>query len=356
MTQKQLLKPVSELSLSGAGRTLRRHFERDHPPDGSGGLEGVPKYEAYQCSADVWTMGEGCTTYVGESGKVYRVKKGQHFDLETIQRTERFHEQQCQAIIEKHVGVKLSQNEIDALHSLVWNFGEAFFWDFGSNQPTNTKKIINSGDRLRAAHQFTKWRKEEVNGAMVDNRGLYRRRCAEALMWLNLPWFKATTSDRVTLNTKLTELTRFAREQVAPVAPEPRPEKQIFDPRESDGMPKDIRPPKPEPEPVTKPKHPNSCKPEDVPYGITEKELKPIEDSDRGKAYGRTYAGGLLQWLGSVAAFPATVLVSFIEALKPVLPWLLTVGLIVLAAGWLLTEHGKRLRRKGEREASQGLY
>lgn len=357
MTQKPPLRPVSELSLSPKGRTLRRHFERDHPADGSGGLEGVPKYHSYQCSADVWTMGEGCTTYVGESGKVHRVKANQHFDLATIQRTEEFHERQCQAIIEKHVTTPLTQFEMDAIHSLVWNFGEAFFWDFGSNQPTNTKRIINSGDRLRTAHQITKWRKEKVNGAMVDNRGLYRRRCAEALMWLGLPWFKATTSDRVTLDTKLADLIGEARDQVAAShSPPPKSGKQVFDPREVIGAPKDIRPPRPEPQAPVKPKHPNSKAPEDVPYGISEKELKPIEESDRGRAYGRTYAGGVLQWIGGLAALPAAFLTSVVEALKPVLPYVFTIGLFVLLAGWVLTEHGKRLRRKGEREASQGLY
>ncbi len=84
--------------------------------------------------------------------------------------------------IKLHVKVKLSQNQFDALLSFIYNLGvDAFL-------TSTLLKMINSGDLEGAALQFRLWNKATVNGRLVVEGGLTRRRTAEELLFEGKSW------------------------------------------------------------------------------------------------------------------------------------------------------------------------
>lgn len=123
------------------------------------------KLTAYQCSAYVWTIGWGET---------YQVKEG-----DTITQTE------ADAMLEKRifelekrilelVKVKLSENEICALISFVYNVG------IGNFRNSKLLQRLNLGLRAQAGREFLKWNR--AGGKELE--GLNRRRRAERVLFL----------------------------------------------------------------------------------------------------------------------------------------------------------------------------
>jgi lysozyme len=80
--------------------------------------------------------------------------------------------------VNRAVKVKLTQNQFDALVSLVYNIGPPNF-----NGSTLLRKL-NAGDYAGAADQFLVWNKGRVGRKLVVISGLVNRRNAERQLFL----------------------------------------------------------------------------------------------------------------------------------------------------------------------------
>lgn len=79
-----------------------------------------------------------------------------------------------EAYVEELVDVPLTQNQFDALCSLVFNIGPQQF------ERSTLRKYLNAGDIAKASGEFPKWCRVGVR--QVD--GLLRRRLAEQAMFV----------------------------------------------------------------------------------------------------------------------------------------------------------------------------
>lgn len=141
------------------------------------GLQDIRAYEslrlnAYRDGNGVPTIGYGATRY--ENGQ--RVQMG---DTITYERAEQlllwYVRRECEVPINALVVVPLNQDQFDSLCALVYNIGAAQF------ATSTLLKVINAGnDPGAVAEQIVRWRKD--NGE--DVRGLWRRRCREAELYL----------------------------------------------------------------------------------------------------------------------------------------------------------------------------
>ncbi len=136
-------------------------------------LEGT-ELTAYKDVADIWTIGSGTIVY--PNGKP--VKQGDKctndqakaylaHDLITFENT-----------VNTAVKVSLSQNQFDALVSLVYNIGAAAFTG------STLLKKLNGADYTAAADQFLVWNKATVKGKKVEVPGLTNRRKSERQLFL----------------------------------------------------------------------------------------------------------------------------------------------------------------------------
>lgn len=141
---------------SDKGVALIKQFE---------GLETV----AYQCDAKKWTLAFGHTK---------GVKPGDTCTEEQAEAWLREDLQEAENAIQRLVTRNLTQNQFDALVSLVFNIGAGNFAE------SNLLEKLNAMDDAAVVQEFAKWRKA---GGKV-NRGLVRRRQAEAEMFAALPW------------------------------------------------------------------------------------------------------------------------------------------------------------------------
>lgn len=138
------------------------------------GIALIKKFEgcelnAYQCSADVWTIGYGHTRGVNE-GDTCTKDDAEKILIDDLVEFEGY--------VNDLVDAELTQNQFDALVAWTFNLG-----------PTNLKSStlltrLNSGDLDDVPHQIKRWNK--AGGKVLD--GLVRRREAEALLWLKEEW------------------------------------------------------------------------------------------------------------------------------------------------------------------------
>jgi len=134
------------------------------------GLDLIKSFEglrlrAYQCSANVWTIGYGHT---------HKVRQG---DCITQEEAEKFLEKDVQhfeRVVNRLVKVPLTQNQFDALVSFVFNLGE------GNLSTSTLLKHLNSGAYLSAANELPRW----VNVGGKKLPGLVRRRDAERTIFI----------------------------------------------------------------------------------------------------------------------------------------------------------------------------
>jgi lysozyme len=132
------------------------------------------KPKAYLCPAGVPTIGYGSTTYT--TG--LKIKIG-----DTINEQEAY-----ELLIWKlrnkafslH-GLKLNQNQIDALLSFIYNLGIGAF-----TKSTLRKKILINPNDKSIKDEFLKWNKARVNGQLTELKGLTRRRIAEADLYFRV--------------------------------------------------------------------------------------------------------------------------------------------------------------------------
>ncbi|RZG47046.1 lysozyme [Acinetobacter wuhouensis] len=151
------LSDSAQRDISENGFAIIREFE---------GLE----LKAYQDTGGVWTIGIGTIKYKNGTA----VKKG---DTCTIQQAEEWLKNDCvwvDACLDKYVKVAVSQNQFDALASLIYNIGENAF------KKSTMLTLINQNNLTAAANQFDRWIYD--NGKKVQ--GLVNRRKKEKELFL----------------------------------------------------------------------------------------------------------------------------------------------------------------------------
>ncbi len=141
---------------SGQGVALIKKFE---------GCE----LEAYQCSANVWTIGYGHTRGVKEGDQI-SADKAEYILLEDLIEFEKY--------VDQLVTVSLNQDQFDALVAWTFNLG-----------PTNLKEStmllrLNDGQYDEVPAQMARWNRS--GGEVLE--GLKRRRKAEGLLFQGLDW------------------------------------------------------------------------------------------------------------------------------------------------------------------------
>ena len=127
--------------------------------------------EAYQCSANVWTIGYGHTKDV-EEGDTISKEEAEEMLVEELHEYENY--------VNKYVNVALSQNQFDALVSWVYNLGPA------NLKASTMLKVLNDGKYEEVPYQMKRWNK--AGGKVLD--GLVRRREAEALLYQGREWYE----------------------------------------------------------------------------------------------------------------------------------------------------------------------
>lgn len=140
----------------------------------SAGIEMIKEFESFQAKAyhhagDVPTIGYGTTVY--PSGK--KVKLGDRIThaeaIEYLQNDLK----SFMGYIKRLVKVDLTQGQIDALASFVYNYGPTKF------STSTLLKKLNNGLYEEAGQELLRWNKR--NGVVL--RGLVRRRKAELTLW-----------------------------------------------------------------------------------------------------------------------------------------------------------------------------
>ena len=133
-------------------------------------FEGFRK-DAYICPAGVPTIGYGATTW----GNGQKVKLGEIVSM-TI--AEKLLTVDLEKRSKSLAGLKINQNQFDALISFVYNLGIGAF-----RGSTLFRKVQQNPDDPTIRAEFMKWNKARVGGKLVELRGLTRRRDAEANLY-----------------------------------------------------------------------------------------------------------------------------------------------------------------------------
>jgi len=128
------------------------------------------RFEAYDDGVGVWTIGIGTTVYPNGT----KVKKGDSCTLDQAKSYFSHDLKRFEASVNNLVKVPLSQNQFDALVSLVYNIGS------GNFASSTLLKKLNAKDYAGAAEQFPRWNK----GGRKVMKGLVRRRDAERALFL----------------------------------------------------------------------------------------------------------------------------------------------------------------------------
>ena len=124
------------------------------------------RLKAYQCSAQVWTVGWGHTKDVGRNTVI-----SQEYADELLIQDLRIYEE----AVNKYVKVPLTQNQFDAIVSLSFNIG------IGAFQKSTLLRVLNRKDYAEAANQFLVWK--YAKGKIVQ--GLINRRADERKLFLS---------------------------------------------------------------------------------------------------------------------------------------------------------------------------
>ena len=133
------------------------------------GHEGL-RLVAYLDSVGVWTIGYGDT---GPD-----VVKGLVITKAQAEGRLRGRLREFEGYVNRLVKVKLTQNQFDALVSLVYNIGPTNF------STSTLLRKLNASDYLGAADQFPVWNKGRVDGKLVVINGLTNRRREERELFL----------------------------------------------------------------------------------------------------------------------------------------------------------------------------
>lgn len=132
--------------------------------------------KAYKCPAGVWTIGYGETGTFTLTGQ--KICKGLTITQEQADKS--FAITLSNKGYEKAVnnlGIKLNQNQFDALVSFCYNLGTGIF-------KGNLLNALKKEDYESVANQILLYNKARVNGVLTVLRGLDRRRKAERSLFL----------------------------------------------------------------------------------------------------------------------------------------------------------------------------
>ena len=127
------------------------------------------RLNAYLCPAGVPTIGYGHT---------YNVKMGQTISVAQAELFLDHDYQDAEEQVLSLVKVPLTENQLGALTSFVFNLGS------GNLRISTLLRKLNLGDYRGAAEQFGAWNKARVNGVMVALDGLTKRRADEKNLFL----------------------------------------------------------------------------------------------------------------------------------------------------------------------------
>lgn len=127
------------------------------------------RLKAYLCPAGVPTIGYGHT---------YNVKMGQTISVAQAELFLDHDYQDAEEQVLSLVKVPLTENQLGALTSFVFNLGA------GNLSRSTLLRKLNQGDYRGAAEQFGAWNKARVNGVMVALDGLTKRRADEKNLFL----------------------------------------------------------------------------------------------------------------------------------------------------------------------------
>ncbi|MGR2920795.1 lysozyme [Acinetobacter sp. 1125_18A] len=148
---------ATQRDISENGFQIIREFESFQP-------------KAYLDTGGIWTIGYGTIKYP----KGVRVAKG---DICTQAQAEMWLKNDCKwvdACLDKYVKVPVTQNQFDALASLVYNIGETAF------VKSTLLSVLNQSSYKLAAEQFDRWVYD--NGKKIQ--GLVNRRKKEKELFL----------------------------------------------------------------------------------------------------------------------------------------------------------------------------
>lgn len=141
------------MKTSEEGVDLIKHFE---------GL----RTQAYQDMAGIWTIGWGHTGKGAQPGFKITIAAAEDLLRRDIATAEK-------AVLAATAGTPLTQGQLDALVSFVFNLGAGQF-----NKSTLLARI-RAGDMAGAAKQFLRWTKARVGKELIEVPGLLKRRTAE---------------------------------------------------------------------------------------------------------------------------------------------------------------------------------
>jgi lysozyme len=127
--------------------------------------------KAYKDGAGIWTIGYGTIRVNSKpvmEGMTCIQEQAKEWFRDSVSETEKY--------ITKLCATQLTQNQFDALVSLVYNIGIGNFIS-----STLCKKLNNPnlGPSTVTEENFTSWNKIRSNGVLVESKGLTRRRIAE---------------------------------------------------------------------------------------------------------------------------------------------------------------------------------
>lgn len=127
------------------------------------------RLKAYLCPAGVPTIGYGHT---------YNVKMGQTISVAQAELFLDHDYQDAEEQVLSLVKVPLTENQLGALTSFVFNLGA------GNLRISTLLRKLNLGDYRGAAEQFGAWNKARVNGVLTVLDGLTKRRADEKNLFL----------------------------------------------------------------------------------------------------------------------------------------------------------------------------
>lgn len=178
------------------------NFIASHEGEGDGDKK-TPGLQPYLCPANVWTIGFGHAIYFqgrrleGEKDRelAYKLFPG----LTREQALDLLHEDadKCaKAVLELLAGAPVTQNQFDAMGSLIFNIGKGNFAKSsvlryhrrGLTKPSNLslpaleRASQNKSPPPNAPDQFVAW--SYIKGGTVWTRGLFKRRILERQRYL----------------------------------------------------------------------------------------------------------------------------------------------------------------------------
>lgn len=149
-------------NVSEAGVRLVKKFEGLHKVGDDGMIH------SYRCPAGKWTIGYGSTKGIRSGMRITEAEAENLLADDLNEHGKAVH---------RYVEVPLSQNQYDALTSLVFNIGPANF------KSSTLLKKLNAGQYNEVPDQLMRWNKARVDGKLTPLRGLTRRRTAEAALF-----------------------------------------------------------------------------------------------------------------------------------------------------------------------------